>query len=418
MPIGRPIQLLTATLVLGHVLVCGAQSVPQLPFSQHPPYAAGTIRPSHRSQSQLDDDVRAYYDQWKPQFLVAAGTSPTGAPLYRVSFGSANPGETVSEGQGYGMIIAAIMAGYDPEAQALFDGLWLFARQHPSTIDPSLMDFSVPGSEDGDDSAFDGDADMAYALLLAERQWGNGGAINYRAEFDRTIAAIVASTIGVNSHLPLLGDWIDPADKKTNEFTPRSSDFMIGHFRAFQRATGNAVWGQVVTASQDVISSLQASRGRKTGLLPDFITRKKNGTFRPVMGKLIETRLDGLYGYNACRDPWRLGTDAVLNGDPVSLAQTQKMSAWVAGATGGNPQAIRAGYKLNGKPAPNSKYFTIVFAAPFGVAAMTNPAQQEWLNAVYDAVATTHEDYYEDTVTLLSLLVMSGTFWDPTTIAP
>ena len=47
---------------------------------------------------------------------------------------------------------------------------------------------------------------------------------------------------------------------------------------------------------------------------------------------------------------------------------------------------------------------------------MTNPSQQAFVNQVYSAVATTHEDYYEDSVTLLSLLVMTGAYWDPTTI--
>ena len=65
-----------------------------------------------------------------------------------------------------------------------------------------------------------------------------------------------------------------------------------------------------------------------------------------------------------------------------------------------------------------SLYFTIVFAALLGVAAMTEPTRQTWLNVLFDAVATTHEDYYEDSVTLLSLLVMTTNYWDPTTIGP
>lgn len=73
---------------------------------------------------------------------------------------------------------------------------------------------------------------------------------------------------------------------------------------------------------------------------------------------------------------------------------------------------------MNGDPASLAQTRTIVFVAPFGVAAMTDPSQQQWLNDVYDAVATTHEDYYEDSVDLLSLLVMTGNFWDPTTVAP
>ena len=54
--------------------------------------------------------------------------------------------------------------------------------------------------------------------------------------------------------------------------------------------------------------------------------------------------------------------------------------------------------------------------AAFGVAAMTDPTQQVWLNAVYDTIAGLREDYYEDSLALLALLVMTGNFWDPTTV--
>src|SRR5882724_3040000 len=96
-------------LVLARPLV-GATESPLHPFPQRVPYAAGTIRPSHRTQQQLDDDVRAYYGQWKQEWLVAAGTDAGGAPLFRISFGRKEPERTVSEGQGYGMIVVALMA--------------------------------------------------------------------------------------------------------------------------------------------------------------------------------------------------------------------------------------------------------------------------------------------------------------------
>ena len=47
---------------------------------------------------------------------------------------------------------------------------------------------------------------------------------------------------------------------------------------------------------------------------------------------------------------------------------------------------------------------------------MTVPTQQAWLNAIYDAIYAKHEDYYEDSVTPLCLLVITGNYWDPTTI--
>jgi len=35
---------------------------------------------------------------------------------------------------------------------------------------------------EGADSATDGDLDIAYALLLADNQWGSSGSVDYKAE--------------------------------------------------------------------------------------------------------------------------------------------------------------------------------------------------------------------------------------------
>lgn len=41
---------------------------------------------------------------------------------------------------------------------------------------------NADGSRGGENSAFDGDADIIYGLILADRQWGSQGDINYRQE--------------------------------------------------------------------------------------------------------------------------------------------------------------------------------------------------------------------------------------------
>ena len=388
---------------------------PQHPFPQHVVYSPGSIKPNHRSQSQLDDDVRAFYDYWKSRYLVYAGTNDQGEPMYRVSYGDTNPDRTVSEGQGYGMVITAIMAGYDPQAQDYLDGLWRYARAHPSDVDPRLMGWQVPPDPNtGNDSAFDGDADMAYGLLLAHAQWGDGGAIDYMSEAQTLLAAIKESTIGPDSHLPELGDWVVDGDGDGyNQWTPRSSDFMLGHFRTWGRATGDeAFWDQVVAAVDSDIDGIQANYSPNTGLLPDFIVRE-SGTYnpQPAPPHFLEGEHDGDYDYNAGRDPWRLGTDALLNNDPTSFTQVQKMANWIVQSTNDNPANIKAGYTLDG--VPTGDYFTSFFVSPFGVGVMTTPEHQTYLNNLYDLVYQRHEDYYEDSVTLLSLLVMTGNFWDP-----
>jgi hypothetical protein len=96
------------------------------------------------------------------------------------------------------------------------------------------------------------------------------------------------------------------------------------------------------------------------------------------------------------------------------MVQAQRIADWVASVMGDDPANIKAGYDLDGTPLPGSSYFTTFFAAPFGVALMTRPSQQGSLNDIYEAVYNTYEGYYEDSVTLLTLLVMTGNYWDPT----
>jgi endoglucanase len=383
------------------------------PFPQHVTYAPNSILPNHRTQEELDNDVRAFYDYWKSEYLIEDGSSADGYPLYRVAFGKSEEAKktTVSEGQGYGMLIVPLMAGYDPDAQIIFDGLWAFARAHPSEIDSRLMDWNVPQPE-GNGSAFDGDADIAFGLLLADAQWGSAGRVNYKAEAEKMIGGILESTIGPESHLPTLGDWVDANGEEYNQYMPRSSDFMLVNFRAYGKATNDPVWDDVVLQNQNVITSIQTNYSPETGLLPDFIVIKEQ-TPQPALADFLEGTTDGAYNYNAGRDPWRVGLDALIYNDTTSRSIVQKISHWIQTSAGNDPANIRAGYELDGTPLPDSDYFTTFFIAPMGVAAMSDPSQQDWLNAVYGAVYNTHQDYYEDSVTLLCLLTMTGNFWAP-----
>ena len=379
------------------------------PFPQHVTYAPDSILPNHRTRDQLDNDVRAYYDHWKATYVAEAGTNADGVMMYRVVFGKDEPARstTVSEGQGYGMMIVPIMAGYDPEAQTIFDGMWAFVKANPSEIDPRLMDWNVP-LEEGNASAFDGDADIAFGLLLADAQWGSNGRVNYKAEAQTMIAGILESTIGPESHLPMLGDWVNVGEPQYNQFTPRSSDFMLVNFRAFRNATNEPIWDDVIFQSQILMASIQEEHSPETGLMPDFIV---DGA--PAPANFLENPTDRAYNYNAGRVPWRVGTDALLNDDELSRFIVQNISHWVETSAEGDPMKIRAGYELNGEPLPDSDYFTTFFVAPMGVAAMNDPAQQVWLNKIYDTVYTKHNDYYEDSINLLCLQVMSGNFWSP-----
>ena len=136
---------------------------------------------------------------------------------------------------------------------------------------------------------------------------------------------------------------------------------------------------------------------------------------RPADPNFFEGKQDGDYYYNAARTPWRIAIDALINNDPVSKLQTQRIAGWISQKTNNNHGNIKAGYKLSGLPIGD--YFSILYAAPFGIALMTMPNHQQFLNKVYSAVFNTHDNYYEDTITFLCLLVMTANYWSPGNIS-
>ncbi len=322
---------------------------------------------------------------------------------------------------GYGMMIVAYMAGYDPDARKIFDGLFRYAQAHPSDIDPRLMGWVQPPDPAGNDSAFDGDADIAYALLLADRQWGSGGAIDYAAAARKRLAAIAESTIGPDSRLPMLGDWVVPQgsaedDIRYNQYTPRTSDFMPAHFRSFREFGGDPLWDGVEAAIERAVSDLEAGYSPQTGLMPDFAEpagSEQGFPLKPAGPNFLEGPHDGDYYYNAGRYPWRASTAVLLYGDDFWRQRMDKLSHWAESATGGDPLRLNAGYYLDGSPIEGQDYFTTFFASPLATAAMTQPDQQAWLDALYEAVHDRHEDCYEDSVTLINLLLLSNNYWAP-----
>lgn len=410
---------MTRFLILWAVMV-GPVMGQTRPFPAHARYPGAVIRPSAFTQEQQDADVRAAYDAWKKDYVKEAGKdAATGKALYRVAFGKTPPKSevTVSEGQGYGMVLAAIMAGHDPEARALFDGLYLFSKAHPDKKTPGLMQWRVPleGTDGGGGTnAFDGDADIAQGLILADAQWGEGGAVFYKQAANEVLAGILKGCVGPKSRLPLLGNWVNVDGKKSNQYTPRSSDLLPSHFRLWAKVSGDPVWNTVADNSSAVVDALQKNYSPETGLLPDFIINADPpSAAQPAGAKFLEGDHDGAYFYNAGRDPWRLGTDALLNGNAASTTQAKKMAAWLRKAANDDAGKIKSGYALDGKPLPGSDYFSPFFSSPFGVAAMLDKENQKLLDSIYGKSRSSRVAYYEDTVNLLCLLAMTGNYWEP-----
>ena len=240
------------------------------------------------------------------------------------------------------MVIVAAMAGHDPQAKTIFDGLWEFRAAHPSSKDPRLMDWNVPQAT-GNDSAFDGDMDIAYGLLMAHAQWGSDGDVNYLAEAQerhRRHPRLDDRSAEQAADARRLGEPQRREPQPVDDALVRLHARPLPRVRP-RRPTTPRTGPSVTIAVQDVITNIQANESAATGLLPDFI-RLVGAAHdpQPAEAGFLEGDHDGHYWYNAGRDPWRLGVDAILNNDPTTLAQVQKLSTWARTSTGGNREQL------------------------------------------------------------------------------
>lgn len=386
---------------------------PSHPFPVHSVYAASTIKPNNYSQAQLDDETASFYDAWKAVFLKNDCVDPD---QYYVLRGDG--ALTVSEGIGYGMMITAYMAGHDANARAYFDGLYKWYDAHPSILTPQLMDWQqvtcMDLPNDSDNAASDGDIDIAFALLLAHAQWGSGGTIDYLSEVQAMIAAIMQAEVHPATLTVMLGDWCDQDDPLHYNST-RTSDFIMDHFKLFACVANDPAWNTVVDNCYTLMEEMRTDYSPSTGLMPDFIINV-DGIPEPSGPDFLEDPNDGGYFYNACRVPWRVGVDLLINGDERARTTVTAINTWLIAETSGDVSAIANGYTLGGTPIEEE--LDAAFLGPFTVGAMADPGHQSWLNELYAELLTNNDvsdtAYFANTLKLLSMIAISGNYWVPT----
>jgi endo-1,4-beta-D-glucanase Y len=377
------------------------------PFPQNLTYP-GAIKPNNVTQEDMNNSVKSYYDYWKKTYVRQSNGVTPGGGYYVFMKGTGGSGNeiTTSEAHGYGMIIFALVAGYDPHAKQYFDGMFNMFDKHRSKNNPNNMSWVIDKSESpskDQDSATDGDMDIAYALLLAHHQWGSSGNINYLSEARKIITdGVKGACMSRESKRILLGDSF------SDQYATRASDWMTDHFKAYQQATNDNFWGEATDTVYSLIKDITVNYAPGTGLMPDFIVSKSP---RPASSHFLEANTDGDYSWNACRYPWRIATDFAHSGSPQARAAANKMVNWLKSSAGGDPRNIKAGYKLDGTPLVN--YGSAAFTAPFAAASIVDGSHQAFLNSSWEVIKDWKDSYYGDTINLLCMFLITGNWWSP-----
>jgi hypothetical protein len=414
-------------------------------------------------QDLFDGFVWERYQLWK-QNWVKYDADACGAGTARVH--SDIPEGTVSEGQGYGIAIAAAIGDKD-----LVDKLWAFVRHFRSeskycslmgwiwTKSSDCLALDQPGSGD---SAFDGDVDIAIGLVYAAMQWPNDYT-DIAVAWLKGMECEVNAKYGDGYNYPTNGDSWDKAlcTATKCDYAPKTVNstyvdyFPPGYFRVF---------GDFLAAKLG--SDAKASNGQsyhdfwyKTAeTVWELVERcyGVSGVHPGLMGNMghidVPCSSGGGEPYEWGRALWRLGIDAAWFGNNTSLPENKPNSSPHYGgksriqAKMDNIQNFYTNFYKKNPPEPNANRFSTIchqlgtdgavvgcdpayghnsytvnlamcpYASVFDDGGVTTSDIRR--EAVEESISTTvqNDHYFQESLGVYSILFLTGNFPNPMTV--
>jgi endo-1,4-beta-D-glucanase Y len=334
------------------------------PFPQHRAAGACIFPPSC-----TDADMMAGWTAYKAALIVPDGSDGS-MRVTRPSDGN----DTVSEGISYGMLFSVYM-----NDKATFDALWKYEQKHLNTNGLMHWKIASNGSTTGMNSATDADEDIAFALVMADKQWGG-----YTTTATNMINTVAAKDFGADGTI-----------KGGDMYVAVNPSYIAPAFyRAFAAyvtdATQKARWMTILDKNYEILASVQNAT---SGLVPDWSA-----------GPATNTN----YGYDATRTPFRVALDYCWNGDTRAKTFSDKIGAFFAGIGAAN---IVDGYNVNGTVTGSNK--NSVFIGPAGAAGMASGKTQLVADAYARVVADAkgaNAAYYDRSWALFTVMLMTGNF--------
>lgn len=294
---------------------------------------------------------RNLYRQWEEDYVVKDGDGKTWI--------KAAPRTSLSEGQGYGMLISAMAGEKGWAKKEDFQRLYRFYLANRLTIDDQqteLMSWKQVDKKVYSTNATDGDLYIAESLIKAGKLWNEP---KYLQQAKLLLADILRYDYNSTTQTLTVGDW---ANKKSKYYyLMRTSDVLPTYFDDFYQLTGNFQW---LTIKKVMLTKLyQLSKQHSSGLVPDFAWISKKGV-RPAKANEVAGKNDGDYSGNACRVPLFLATSKDARAKKIVTKMLRFFS---------KQKQVTAGYQLNGKALNN--YASPSISAPifFAVQQLKKP---------------------------------------------
>ncbi|MEN2979438.1 glycosyl hydrolase family 8 [Tistrella bauzanensis] len=288
-----------------------------MPSSERPPVPGGV---DAARRATLDAGTVALWEDWRRRFLTVDG---------RV-LDTGNGGISHSEGQGYGMLLAARIGD-----RASFARIWSWTYTTLFVRDDGMMAWrydpkATPPITDRN-SASDGDILVAWALAEAGRRWSDADYTDAAA----SLAAAIRETVIVEHGGRLMVLPGQEGFRRDAGLVVNPAYWVLPAFPVLATvdADGAAVWTRLAGETPAVMAAV---RFGDPSLPPEWVVADADGGFALPQ----DPDFAATFGYNAVRVPLYLAWAGVT--DPALPIYAELDRLWPAGAVRGidRPQVV------------------------------------------------------------------------------
>jgi endoglucanase len=351
----RDVVVVVVALALGGVALfflagCGGTSSTTRASNATP---QGNARP----QDRADAAARHFLDRY---------VTPDGR-VVRIDEG----GDTVGEGQAYGMLLAAAIGD-----SHRFDAIWAWTKNNLRRPDGLISFKWRDGRVLDPQAASDADLDASRALLVAACRFHHPALRQEALQLGKAIMGVeVASFQGA----PVLtaGPWA-----VTPPVTVNPSYFSPATFAALRAASGDAGWSNLAASSRSITSTLMSP----PSLLPPDWARVEGGKLVPI-GLPSDPQAPPQFGFDAVRTLVRMAEDPDPAGRQIAARAWPVFEAQ-------DPVKLPVEHNLAGRPTGGTLHPVVLVAAAGAADAAGQPAARDGLLDVAEALDHRSPTYY------------------------
>jgi endo-1,4-beta-D-glucanase Y len=344
--------------------------------------ASSTSSSTAQIQSQPQDRAVAAARNFLNRYVTADGR------VSRLDQG----GDTVGEGQAYGMLLAAAIGD-----SHRFDAIWGWTKANLRRPDGLISFLWRNGRVQDPQAASDADLDASRALLVAACRFQRPALKQEAVALGNAILQVeVGSAAFKGAPVLTAGPWaISPPPVTVNP-----SYFSPASFAALRAASGDGRWDSLAASARSITSTLMTAPSR---LPPDW-ARLEGDKVVPI-GSPSDPQSPPRFSFDAVRTLVRMAED------PNPAGRRIAARAWPV-FSGQNPTKLPVEHDLSGRPVGNTLNPVVLVAAAGAADAAGQPAARDGLLDEAESLDRRFPTYYGAAWVALGRIMLTSNLLD------